>query len=316
MIPAIALMGPTASGKTALALLLADAFPVDIISVDSVLVYRHFDIGTAKPDPELRARYPHALVDIREPDQPYSAGSFRQDALAEIAAARGRGRIPLLVGGSGLYFRALERGIGVLPTADPQFRRCLSEEGAALGWPALHQRLAALDPVTAGQIATHDRQRIQRALELIHHTGKPLAGQRQWQGEFPGALRKIVLQGPRGWLHQRIEQRLQAMLAAGFLDELRHLQAQRYAPELPAMRAVGYRQLMPYLEGLCPLPEALAAAAAATRQLAKRQETWLRQESRDLTLDPSEETAANSLCVAVGDWLAMAGYPHFRPWGH
>lgn len=316
MIPAIALMGPTASGKTALALVLADAFPVEIISVDSVLVYRHFDIGTAKPDRDLRSRYPHALVDIREPDQPYSAGSFREDALAEIAAARARGRIPLLVGGSGLYFRALERGIDVLPTADPQFRQRLTEEGAALGWPALHQRLAALDPDTAASIAAHDRQRIQRALELIHHTGKPLAGQRQWQGKFPGPLRKVILQGPRGWLHQRIEQRLQAMMAAGFLDELRHLQAQHYAPDLPAMRAVGYRQLMPYLEGLCPLPEALAAAAAATRQLAKRQETWLRQESSDLHLDPSDGMAADRLCVAVGSGLAAAGYPHFRPCGH
>jgi len=299
MIPALFLMGPTASGKTALAMHIANHLPVDIISVDSLLVYRHFDIGSAKPDCALRQQYPHALVDIREPDQPYSAGLFREDALACITRARARERIPLLVGGTGLYFRALERGIDELPHADPQIRGKLLEEAAQEGWPALHERLAALDPQTAAGIQPHDQQRIQRALEIIQQTGAPLSQSRQWQGAFPGPLLKILLSPPRAWLHDRIHQRLDLMLKAGFKEEIATLHQRHYAADLPAMRAVGYRQYFAHLNGDLSASEAYAAALAATRQLAKRQDTWYKRESANLVLNPAEDQARKSL----PDWI-------------
>ncbi|MBU2851067.1 tRNA (adenosine(37)-N6)-dimethylallyltransferase MiaA [Acidithiobacillus ferrivorans] len=302
MIPAIFLMGPTASGKTDLALRLADMLPVDIISVDSLLVYRHFDIGSAKPSPALRQQYPHALVDIREPDAPYSAGLFREDALRGIALARERGRIPLLVGGTGLYFRALERGIDALPPADPALRESLMAAAETAGWPALHQRLATLDPETAASIAPHDRQRIQRALEMILSSGAPISAHRHWQGEFPGPLYKIILRPPRTWLHQRIAQRLDAMLAEGFLEELESLRQRHYAPELPAMRAVGYRQYFAWHDGLYSAAEAYQAALAATRQLAKRQDTWFKRELAHCYLDPAQGDAASQLLQSFADF--------------
>ncbi|MCL5051812.1 MAG: tRNA (adenosine(37)-N6)-dimethylallyltransferase MiaA [Gammaproteobacteria bacterium] len=295
MIPAIFLMGPTASGKTELALSLADALPVDIISVDSLLVYRHFDIGSAKPSVALRQQYPHALVDIREPDAPYSAGLFREDALRCIALARERGRIPLLVGGTGLYFRALERGIDALPPADPALRQSLMALAETAGWPALHQRLATLDPETASGIAPHDRQRIQRALEIILGSGQAISGARHWQGTFPGPLCKIILHPPRSWLHRRITQRFDVMLNEGFLGEIVDLSARHYAPELPAMRAVGYRQYFAWRDGLCSAAEAYQAALVATRQLAKRQDTWFKRESAHYYLDPSRDDASSLL---------------------
>ena len=295
MIPAIFLMGPTASGKTELALRLADALPVDIISVDSLLVYRHFDIGSAKPSLALRQQYPHALVDIREPDEPYSAGLFREDALRCIALARERGRIPLLVGGTGLYIRALERGIDTLPPADPALRQSLMAAAETAGWTTLHQRLATLDPETAAGIAPHDQQRIQRALEIILASGQALSGSRHWQGAFPGPLCKIILRPPRSWLHQRITQRFDVMLNEGFLDEIADLSARHYAPELPAMRAVGYRQYFAWHDGLCSSAEAYQAALAATRQLAKRQDTWFKRESAHYYLDPSRDDASSLL---------------------
>ena len=299
MIPAIFLMGPTASGKTELALSLADALPVDIISVDSLLVYRHFDIGSAKPGLALRHQYPHALVDIREPDEPYSAGLFREDALRCIALARERGRIPLLVGGTGLYFRALERGIDMLPPADPALRQSLMAAAETAGWPALHQHLATLDPETAAGIAPRDQQRIQRALEMILSSGAPISAHRHWQGEFPGPLYKIILRPPRSWLHQRIAQRFDVMLNAGFLDEIADLRARHYALELPAMRAVGYRQYFAWHDGLCSAAEAYQAALAATRQLAKRQDTWFKRESAHYYLDPSSDDASSLLLQMV-----------------
>ncbi|AEM47652.1 tRNA dimethylallyltransferase [Acidithiobacillus ferrivorans SS3] len=302
MIPAIFLMGPTASGKTDLALRLADMLPVDIISVDSLLVYRHFDIGSAKPSPALRQQYPHALVDIREPDAPYSAGLFREDALRCIALAWERGRIPLLVGGTGLYFRALERGIDALPPADPALRESLMAAAETAGWPALHQRLATLDPETAAGIAPHDRQRIQRALEMILSSGAPISAHRHWQGAFPGPLYKIILRPPRTWLHQRIAQRLDAMLAEGFLEELESLRQRHYAPELPAMRAVGYRQYFAWHDGLYSAAEAYQAALAATRQLAKRQDTWFKRESAHYYLDPAQGDAASQLLQSFADF--------------
>ena len=295
MIPAIFLMGPTASGKTELAVRLADALPIDIISVDSLLAYRHFDIGSAKPSLALRRRYPHALVDIREPDEPYSAGLFREDALRCIVLARERGRIPLLVGGTGLYFRALERGIDALPPANPALRQSLMALAEEAGWSALHQRLATLDPETAAGIAPHDRQRIQRALEIILGSGQAISGARHWQGTFPGPLYKIILRPPRGWLHQRIMQRFDVMLNEGFLDEIADLSARHYAPELPAMRAVGYRQYFAWHDGLCSAAEAYQAALAATRQLAKRQDTWFKRESAHYYLDPSRDDASSLL---------------------
>ncbi len=302
MIPAIFLMGPTASGKTDLALRLADMLPVDIISVDSLLVYRHFDIGSAKPSPTLRQRYPHALVDIREPDAAYSAGLFREDALRCIALARERDRIPLLVGGTGLYFRALERGIDALPPADPALRQSLVAAAETAGWPALHQRLATLDPETAAAIAPHDRQRIQRALEMILSSGASISAHRHWQGAFPGPLYKIILRPPRTWLHQRIAQRLDAMLAEGFLEELESLRQRHYAPELPAMRAVGYRQYFAWHDGLYSAAEAYQAALAATRQLAKRQDTWFKRESAHCYLDPTRGDPASLLLQSFSDF--------------
>ena len=299
MIPAIFLMGPTASGKTELALSLADALPVDIISVDSLLVYRHFDIGSAKPSLALRQKYPHALVDIREPDEPYSAGLFREDAQRCITLARERGRIPLLVGGTGLYFRALERGIDALPPADPALRRSLMAAAEAAGWSVLHARLATLDPHTAAGIAPHDQQRIQRALEIILGSGQAISGSRGWRGAFPGPLCKIILRPPRSWLHQRITQRFDIMLNAGFLDEVADLRARRYAPELPAMRAVGYRQYFAAYDGICSTEDAYQAALAATRQLAKRQDTWFKRESAHYYLDPSSEDASSLLLQMV-----------------
>ncbi|MBU2803943.1 tRNA (adenosine(37)-N6)-dimethylallyltransferase MiaA [Acidithiobacillus ferridurans] len=295
MIPAIFLMGPTASGKTELAVRLADALPIDIISVDSLLAYRHFDIGSAKPSLALRRQYPHALVDIREPDEPYSAGLFREDALRCIVLARERGRIPLLVGGTGLYFRALERGIDALPPANPALRQSLMALAEEAGWSALHQRLATLDPETAAGIAPHDRQRIQRALEIILGSGQAISGARHWQGTFPGPLYKIILRPPRGWLHQRIMQRFDVMLNEGFLDEIADLSTRHYAPELPAMRAVGYRQYFAWHDGLCSSAEAYQAALAATRQLAKRQDTWFKRESAHYYLDPSRDDASSLL---------------------
>ena len=295
MIPVFFLMGPTASGKTELAMRVADVLPVDIISVDSLLVYRHFDIGSAKPDASLRQQYPHALVDIREPEEPYSAGQFREDALTCIAETRARGRIPLLVGGTGLYFRALERGIDHLPGADQRLRQQLMKEAEQVGWPALHQRLAGLDPQTAATIAANDQQRIQRALEIILHSGAPVSATRHWQSDFPGPLHKIILRPPRDWLHRRIHHRLDQMLAGGFLDEIDALYRQHYAADLPALRAVGYRQYFEVCNGLLSLPEAYNAALAATRQLAKRQDTWFKKEEADLWLNPDDTTSKSAL---------------------
>jgi len=286
MIPTLFLMGPTASGKTDLAVALADALPVCIISVDSLLVYRHFDRGSAKPSRELRARYPHALIDIREPEAVYSAGDFCRDARVAIDQARARGQIPLLVGGTGLYFRALERGMAALPTASSEFRARLAARAEREGWPALHAELAALDPTRARAIDPKDRQRIQRALE-IHALGGPAP--LSWAQGLDGPIVKIALCPPRSLLHRRIAARLDAMIAAGFLEEVEMLH-QRYGhQDLPAMRAVGYRQFFAWQRGELDLDAARQRALAATRQLAKRQETWLRGEALQMRIDPQSE---------------------------
>ena len=280
---AILLMGPTASGKTALALELAARFPCDIISVDSAQVYRGLDIGTAKPGPEVLAATPHRLIDICEPTEAYSAARFRADALREMAESVARGRIPLLVGGTLLYFRALQQGLSSLPEADPELRARLEGEAAALGWPDLHRRLQTVDPEAGARIHPHDAQRIQRALEVFELTGRPLSQlQRESGPEHPLPYRLLKLvRAPRerAVLRERIAVRFQAMLEAGFEDEVRTLWARGdLTPDLPAMRSVGYRQILNYLLGGSSFGVMIERGVIATRQLAKRQLTWLRAE--------------------------------------
>ncbi len=306
---AIFLMGPTASGKTALACELADRFPVELVSVDSALVYRGLVIGAAKPDAATLEKYPHRLIDIRDPSLPYSAAEFRADALREMEAISAAGRIPLLVGGTGLYFRALQSGLSDLPEADAQVRARLADEARELGWPALHARLRELDPLAAQRIGPEDAQRIQRALEVIDLTGHPLSAQ---QGGMPApfayrVLKLALVPDDRAVLHARIAQRLDAMLAQGFLDEVRSLRAQGdLHPDLPAMRAVGYRQAWQHLDGQCDAAEFRDRAIFATRQLAKRQHTWLRGELDARALDPSVSGHTAQAGRAVADFLGTS----------
>lgn len=280
---AILLMGPTAAGKTELALDLASRFPCDLISVDSTQVYRGLDIGAAKPAPAVLAAFPHRLIDIRDPRESYSAAAFRDDALREMAAITAAGRIPLLVGGTMLYFRALQVGLSPLPPADAELRARLEAEAAAVGWAELHRRLRALDPEAGARIHPNDPQRIQRALEVITLTGQPLTSlQRQASGGggLPYRLLKLV-RAPRerAELRERIGVRFQGMLAAGFEEEVRGLWARGdLTPELPALRSVGYRQMLNYLLGGSNYATMVELAITATRQLAKRQMTWLRAE--------------------------------------
>jgi tRNA dimethylallyltransferase len=280
--PAILLMGPTASGKTELAMDLARALPAEIVSVDSALVYRQMDIGTAKPSAELRAEVPHHLVDLLDPAEAYSAGRFRRDALAAMGAIRDRGRVPILVGGTMLYFRALQRGLAELPEADPAIRAELDEAAARRGWPALHEDLARVDPGAAARIKPGDSQRIQRALEVWRLTGVPLSRLQAAGLEIPEGWRFLKLglaPASRPELHARIEQRFRAMMGAGLLAEVERLFSRGdLHPGLPAIRAVGYRQLWAFLAGECSLEAAEERAIVATRQLAKRQWTWLRAE--------------------------------------
>ncbi|WP_240901144.1 tRNA (adenosine(37)-N6)-dimethylallyltransferase MiaA [Thioalkalivibrio sp. XN8] len=276
-------MGPTASGKTGLAIELARALPLEIVSVDSALVYREMDIGTAKPSPALRAETPHHLVDLVDPAETYSAGRFRREALAAMTAIRARGRVPLLTGGTMMYFRALQRGLAELPPADPALRVELDRQAAAHGWPALHARLAVVDPVAASRIQPGDSQRIQRALEVWQLAGRPLS-ELQAAGDSPlegWRLLKLALAPPdRAALHARIEQRFRDMMAAGLLAEVERLHARGdLHAGLPSIRAVGYRQLWRAVAGECELDRAVADAITATRRLAKRQMTWLRAES-------------------------------------
>ena len=278
--PAIFLMGPTASGKTGVALRLAESFPLEIISVDSAVVYRDLDVGTAKPDAGERGRVAHHLVDILDPAEAYSAGRFRVDALAAMAGIRGRGRVPLLVGGTMLYFRALAEGIAAMPPADAGIRAALEREAQERGLDALHGELRAIDPEAGDRIHPNDPQRIQRALEVHRLTGRPIsAWQHEQRGEpLPDRLLQLAIApGERERLHARIAERFDAMLAAGLVDEVRAL---RERPgihrDLPAMRSVGYRQAWQYLEGELDEAGLRERGIVATRQLAKRQLTWLR----------------------------------------
>ena len=276
------LMGPTASGKTPLAVQLVQDFPFEIISVDSAMVYRGMDIGTAKPDAATLKIAPHRLIDIVDPAEPYSAGRFRDDALREIQAIIAKNKIPLLVGGTMLYFRVLQQGIASLPKADPAIRAALAARAAVEGWPALHAELAIRDKEAAEKINENDAQRIQRALEVYQLTGKTISA---WQGEEedtnPLSAFRIynlaIAPANRARLHERIALRFQHMLDAGFLEEVKRLYARGdLSPALPSIRSVGYRQAWEWLEGRLTDNEMREKAVAATRQLAKRQLTWLR----------------------------------------
>ena len=278
----VCLAGPTASGKTAAALAIADALPVEIVSVDSALVYRGMDVGTAKPTPAERARVPHHLIDIIEPTQAYSAAQFVADATRLVGEIHARGHVALLVGGTMLYFKALFDGIDAMPASDAAVRADLDRDAAARGWPALHAELARVDPVTAARLAPNDSQRIQRALEVWRLAGRPLSSFHREKAPRPPPPLVSLEPLDRAWLHARIAARFDTMLAAGLVDEVRRLRARGdLQPGLPSMRCVGYRQAWDALDG-----GSLAAlrdqGIAATRQLAKRQLTWLRSMQREV----------------------------------
>ena len=297
---AIFLMGPTASGKTDLALQLCERLPCDIISVDSAMIYRGMDIGTAKPSADELARAPHRLINICDPAETYSAADFRRDALAEMADIAARGRIPLLVGGTMMYFKALLHGMSNLPSADPELREAIEKQAEVEGWQVLHDELSTKDPEAAALIHPNNRQRLMRAIEVIRLTGKPISefwqsgsgGQSgvedfpyttRWQADEQAGLPYTVVQfalapAERSVLHQRIKQRFSAMLQAGFVDEVRALMARGdLEPDMPSMRCVGYRQAWEYLAGKTGYDDFVDKGVAATRQLAKRQLTWLRK---------------------------------------
>jgi tRNA dimethylallyltransferase len=304
---AIFLMGPTGAGKSDLALALVAELPLEIVSVDSAMVFRGLDIGTAKPSRGIRARVPHHLIDLLDPVESYSAGRFVRDAQVAMADIRTRGRVPLLVGGTMLYFHALLEGLADLPTADAGIRRELDERAVREGWPALHAELAALDPQAAARIEPGDAQRIQRALEVIRATGSPLSelqGTRAPVIDREQVLRVVVAPPERATLHARIEQRLTGMMAQGFLAEVARLHAR---PDLdadkPAIRAVGYRQLWGHLEGEYTLAEGVRRALVATRQLAKRQMTWLRHHRDASWFDPLEAAAPGRITREVAQAL-------------
>ncbi len=293
-------MGPTASGKTGLGVELVQKLPLELISVDSALVYRDMDIGTAKPDAATLEKAPHHLIDIIPPTQAYSAAQFRNDALRLMGEITRRGNVPLLVGGTMLYFNALQHGLNDLPEADTDLRAELDARAAREGWPALHAELAKVDPVTAARLMPGDAQRIERALEIWHLTGQPMSVLLEQNNSetLPYRLLKIaLLPADRKLLHQRIAERFDAMLAAGLLDEVRALQAKYPAltPAMPSMRCVGYRQALEHLAGNYDLALLREKGIAATRQLAKRQMTWLRGMDDVEVLDCLEAGLAEKL---------------------
>jgi len=300
----IFLMGPTAAGKSALALELARRLPVEIVSVDAAQVYRGMDIGTAKPDRAERAAVPHHLIDVCDPADPYSAARFRDDARRLIDAILGRRRIPLLAGGTMFYFRALERGLSPMPSAQPELRAQLVAEAGRLGWPALHSRLAQLDPERAARIDPNDTQRIQRALEVATASGTPpsrLSCDDAPAARLPWPVVKLaVAPEERATLHRRIELRFRNMLEAGLVEEVEGLWARGdLSLELPSMRSVGYRQVLRYLAGAYDREELALRGIYATRQLAKRQLTWLRTEARLNWFHQSPEEIAGSVMALL-----------------
>jgi tRNA dimethylallyltransferase len=291
MLPIAVLTGPTGAGKSDFGLRLAREFPLEIVSVDSAQVYRGLDIGSAKPDAAVRAAVPHHLIDLVEPTAAYSAGLFVRDATRAIEDIEARGRVPLLVGGTMLYLRALIGGMAVLPQSSPHLRAALDAEAAVIGWPALHARLATVDAAAAARIHPNDAQRIQRALEVHAVEGRPISElQRVTTPPLAREFRCVALiPADRARLQGALAQRFEAMMAAGLLDEVRGLfQRGDLTDEKPAIRAVGYRQLWSHLAGDCSLEVAIERALAATRQLAKRQLTWLRSMPNIRAFDPYE----------------------------
>lgn len=301
--PVICLTGPTGVGKTALALELAEQFPVEIVSADSALVYRHMNLGTSKPQAEVLARIPHHLVDIIDPTQHYSAGRFQAEAAAVITRIRERGKVPLIVGGTLLYLRALEQGLASLPEADHQLRAELSARAAVEGWSGLHKELQRIDPAAAERIHPHDPQRIQRALEVWYVTGKTLTAHQQVSVGPRCELHKLCLMPrDRAVLHEQIAHRFEHMLNHGLVDEVRQMRRQfALHSDLPSMKSVGYRQVWAHLEGLYSYAELRQRGTAATRQLAKRQYTWLRAQTNmqcfDIGLrDSLQQRVARLIC--------------------
>ncbi|HRF12222.1 MAG: tRNA dimethylallyltransferase [Candidatus Accumulibacter phosphatis] len=306
--PAILLMGPTASGKTAVALELSRRFPVELISVDSAQVFRNMDIGTAKPDAATLAEFPHQLIDLISPQEAYSAARFRADALRAMAAVTARGRVPLLVGGSMLYFKALVDGLVDLPAADPATRAAIDRDAAARGWPALHAELAEVDPATAARLQRSDAQRIQRALEVFRLSGRPLSALIMSEEKAAPPYRFVsvgLLPSDRSVLHQRIADRFAAMLAAGLEAEVECLRKTYHLhPHLPSMRCVGYRQVWEVQDGLAPRRELRDRGIYATRQLAKRQITWIGNTLRPQTVDCLSPDLAGQVSRIIGSIFA------------
>ena len=300
---ALFLMGPTASGKTDLAIRLRQKFPVEIISVDSALIYKGMDIGTAKPDESELAQAPHRLIDILDPKEAYSAADFRRDALKEMNEIVAAGKIPLLVGGTMLYYKALLEGLSPLPAADKDIRQQIEAEAAEKGWVALHEELKKIDPVAGDRIHPNDPQRLSRALEVYRISGKTLTELTQTKGEsLPFRVKQFAIAPKeRSELHRRIELRFEKMVEAGFEDEMKALYAREdLHPDLPSVRCVGYRQMWDYLDGNCGLDEAIFRGVCATRQLAKRQITWLRSWDNLTWLDSENiEQALETLSDAI-----------------
>lgn len=316
-LPCVCIAGPTASGKTAAAMAVARHHAVEIISVDSALVYRGMDIGTAKPTPGELAAVPHHLIDIRDPLQAYSAAEFVADARRLIGEISARGRLPLLVGGTMLYFKALFDGLDDMPKADAAVRAALADEAAARGWPALHAELACVDPATAARLAPNDSQRISRALEVFRVSGRPLsffhaqgAARKSAVGAEAAAPFTLISLEPqdRAWLHERIAQRFDAMLAAGFIDEVKTLRARGdLNRDLPSMRCVGYRQAWEALDGDYPMGELRDRGVFATRQLAKRQITWLRSMPQRQVVACDGDRPVEQVLQAIARLPARAG---------
>jgi len=308
-LPVVYIMGPTASGKTDLAIELARQYPAEIVSVDSAQVYRGMDIGTAKPGAELRAEIPHHLIDILDPAASYSAARFRDDALALIGAIRGRGRVPILVGGTMLYFRALRHGIAPMPAADRTVRERLERDAAELGWPALHARLAQADSATAERLHPNDQQRIERALEVLALTGRPLSeliADAEARPPPGPSLRIALAPASREALHDRIARRFRAMIDAGLVDEVRALRDRGDLDRsFPAVRAVGYRQAWQYLDGDLDGDGLVERGIIATRQFAKRQLTWLRRETDADWHDPRDADTTSRVIQALGNSSAF-----------
>ncbi|MCY4284024.1 MAG: tRNA (adenosine(37)-N6)-dimethylallyltransferase MiaA [Thiotrichales bacterium] len=306
-------MGPTAAGKTAIAATLVEHGPFEIVSVDSALVFRCLDIGTGKPGPELLARAPHRLIDIRDPHERYSAGEFCRDALNAIAHIRASGRVPLLAGGTGLYFRALEQGLAVLPGSNPEIRAGIEREAVRAGWSAMHARLARIDPTSARRIHASDPQRIERALEVHALTGRPMSEllARGRRGAFDGPVCRIIVEpSDRSVLHRDIAKRFAGMLDAGLIDEVRGLRRRWPLTEHSAsMRLVGYRQVWAHLEGECSRSEMTERAIAATRQLARRQLTWLRADRAAVRIDCHAPDAVRRVAASADSFLARVAHP-------